>query len=314
MRIGIDVGGMSFKGGIVNPEGEILYTHVESTAGLSGYLPMEEKLFILIDELLAKAKDQDWSIESIGVGVPGLADVESNLVVYCTNLGWNNVPLGTHVKARYGLPTFMDNDATVAGIAESAKGCTQGASNSVFLTLGTGVGGGIIVNGKVTSGSHNKGSEIGHMIVGENFYDCNCGNNGCLETFASATALMKDFQRRIEAGEATGLCADVDGAKSVTAKEIFDGAKVGDPAADAAVKRLAKYLGIGLANVVNMLDPEVIALGGGVSKAGDFLLNMVEPEMRKRLVFKEGKQTRLEIAQLSNDAGIIGAAMLANYK
>lgn len=314
MRIGIDVGGMSFKGGIVNPEGEILYTHVESTEGLKDYPAMEEKLFLVVDQLLAKAKAEGWSIESIGVGVPGLADVESNMVVYCTNLGWNNVPLGSHLKERYGLPTFMDNDATVAGIAESAKGCTRGVANSVFITLGTGVGGGIIVNGKVTSGAHNKGSEIGHMIVGENFYTCNCGNNGCLETFASATALMKDFQRRVEAGEATALCADVKEVKRVTAKEIFDGAKAGDPAAEMSVKRLAKYLGIGLANVVNILDPEVIALGGGVSRAGDFLLNQVEAEMRKRLVFKEGEQTRLEIAQLSNDAGIIGAAMLANYK
>lgn len=314
MRIGIDVGGMSFKGGIVSEAGEILYTHVESTEGLTGYPAMEEKLFLVVDGLLAEAKAQEWTIESIGVGVPGLADVDSEVVVYCTNLGWNNVPLGTNLKARYGLPTFMDNDATVAGIAESAKGCTKGAANSVFITLGTGVGGGIIVNGKVTSGEHNKGSEIGHMIVGENFYDCNCGNNGCLETFASATALMKDFQRRVEAGEETSLCANAEAAKTVTAKDIFDGAKNGDPAAEAAVKRLAKYLGIGLANVVNMLDPEMIALGGGVSKAGDYLLNQVEAEMRKRLVFKEGEQTRLEIAELSNDAGIIGAAMLANYK
>jgi len=314
MRIGIDVGGMSFKGGIVNEAGEILYTHVESTQGADGYAAMEEKLFAVVDALLAEAKAQDWTIESIGVGVPGLADVKSEIVVYCTNLGWNNVPLGTNLKARYGLPTFMDNDATVAGIAESAKGCTKGAKNSVFITLGTGVGGGIIINGKVTSGEHNKGSEIGHMIVGENFYDCNCGNNGCLETFASATALMKDFKRRVTEGEETALCADAESAKAITAKDIFDAAKAGDPAAAAAVERLAKYLGIGLANVVNILDPELIALGGGVSKAGDFLLDMVEAEMRKRLVFKEGVQTELKIAELSNDAGIIGAAMLANYK
>jgi len=314
MRIGIDVGGMSFKGGIVNEAGDILFTHVESTKGVEGYPAMEEKLFLVVDALIDQAKAQDWTIESIGVGVPGLADVESEIVVYCTNLGWNNVPLGTNLKAKYGLPTYMDNDATVAGIAESAKGCTKGAANSVFITLGTGVGGGIIVNGKVTSGEHNKGSEIGHMIVGENFYDCNCGNNGCLETFASATALMKDFQRRVAEGQETSLCADIDAAMETTAKEIFDGAKAGDPAAAAAVDRLAKYLGIGLANVVNMLDPELIALGGGVSKAGDFLLDKVEAEMRKRLVFKEGAQTQLKIAELSNDAGIIGAAMLVNYK
>jgi len=125
---------------------------------------------------------------------------------------------------------------------------------------------------------------------------------------------MKDFQRRVAEGQETSLCADIDAAMETTAKEIFDGAKAGDPAAAAAVDRLAKYLGIGLANVVNMLDPELIALGGGVSKAGDFLLDKVEAEMRKRLVFKEGAQTQLKIAELSNDAGIIGAAMLVNYK
>jgi glucokinase len=314
VRIGIDIGGMSFKGGIVSEDGEILLVQLASTKGLNDYAEMEARLFALVDILMGAAKLQGWSIDAIGVGVPGLADVDSDYVVYCTNLGWINVPLGKHLKEKYGLPTFLDNDATVAGIAESAKGCTKGAANSVFITLGTGVGGGIIINGKVTSGEHNKGSEIGHMIVGENFYDCNCGNNGCLETFASATALMKDFQRRVEAGEATSLYHDAAGAESVTAKDIVDGAREDDPAAKAAVERLAKYLGIGLANVVNLLDPEVIALGGGLSKAGEFLLEQVDSEMRKRLVFKAGAQTRLEIAQLSNDAGMIGAAMLVDYK
>ncbi|WP_069648932.1 ROK family protein [Caloranaerobacter ferrireducens] len=316
MYIGVDIGGTAIKIGLVDNEGNIVYKKQIDTKAKRGYLEIEKDIIGLIKSLINIAQDKGNKIKSIGIGVPGVADLEGNKVIYCPNLGWTNVPLGENLKKELKLPIYIENDATVAGIAESIKGITKGYKNSIFITLGTGVGGGIILGGKVYSGAHGIGSEIGHMIVGENFYDCNCGNNGCLETFSSATAIIKYAKKLIkEEKYETALLKKVNNdLMKLNSKMIFDSAKEGDQLANKVVDRMVRYLGIGIANLINILDPDVIAIGGGVSKAGDFLLEKVKKEVSKYVLYKEAKHAEIFLAELGNDAGIIGAALLSEYK
>ncbi|WDC85033.1 ROK family protein [Caloramator sp. mosi_1] len=213
------------------------------------------------------------------------------------------------------IQVFIDNDATVAGLAEYEFGSMKGCKSGILLTLGTGIGGGIVLNGEVYSGAHGVGSEIGHMIIGENFYNCNCGKNGCFETFASSTAIIRYTQKLIKDGNTdTIILQKVDGdLDKINAKIIFDSAKEGDRVAKMAVDRLVKYLVIGIFNIVNFMDPEVIALGGGISNAGEYLLNQVKEEFEKNKFFKTLPAANIVLAQFKNDAGILGAAMLGKH-
>ncbi|MGO1368605.1 MAG: ROK family protein [Senegalia sp. (in: firmicutes)] len=316
MYIGIDIGGRSIKIGIVNKDGEILYQNNTDTKVELGYEKIRDNLFKLIDDTFDIADQKKYDIRAMGIGVPGIADPENNYIIYATNLKWKNVPLGRDLKANYNLPIYIDNDATVAGIAESVRGVTKGYKNSIFVTLGTGVGGGLIINDRVYSGSHNKGSEIGHMIIGENFYDCNCGNNGCLETFASATAIDKYTQKLIDEGfkDEEFMKALSRNENIIDTKLVFDLAKANNKLALKSINRMTDYLSIGLSNLINLLNPDIIAIGGGVSKAGDYLLEQINDKIINYVTFKEGKTSEIKTSQLGNDAGIIGAALISEYK
>ena len=204
---------------------------------------------------------------------------------------------------------LLVNDATAACIAEAAFGSTRGRSSSVLLTLGTGVGGGVIINDRIISGVHGVASEIGHMIMEENFYDCNCGKNGCLETFASATALIRYCQKQIDDGVESELKKD----NSYDAKQIFDAAKAGDALALAAVNRLANYLGWAIANVNDLLDPGIFVIGGGLSGAGAFLLERIQTETKSRLTYPQYASPEIVLATFGNEAGMIGAANLCHF-
>lgn len=315
MHIGIDIGGTTLLAGLVSDWGEILHKSELPTNAQRGYDEIERDVIALIESLINHGKEEGKSVESIGIGIPGIADIESNNVIYCTNLGWHNVPLGLNLKEKFNLPVYIDNDATVAGLAENVKGGTRGTKNSIFLTIGTGIGGGIIIDRKVYSGSHGIGSEIGHMIVGENFYDCNCGSNGCLETFSSSTAIINYTKHLLKENNKSSITDAIGGdLEKLDAKIIFDCAKAGDSLANKVVDRMIKYLSIGIGNLINIMDPEVIAIGGGVSKAGDFLLSKIREKSSNHVVFKSIKHANIVLAELGNDAGIVGAAMLFKYK
>lgn len=316
MYIGIDIGGTTIKIGIVDEKGEIIYRDSTLTKVELGYEKVKDDLIDLINKAIKLSKSKGYDIKSIGIGVPGVTDPNSDYVVYATNLKWRNAPLGKDLKSTYDIPIYIDNDATVAGIAESVKGITKGYKNSVFLTLGTGVGSGIIINNKVYSGSHNKGSEIGHIIVGENFYDCNCGNNGCLETFASATAISKYTHKLINEGynDEEFMDALKSNDNIIDTKLVFELAKKGNKLALKSVERMTDYLAIGLANIINLIDPDIIAIGGGVSKAGEYLIEKINKKIINYVIFKEGEITQISLSQLGNEAGIIGAALISEYK
>jgi glucokinase len=307
VNIGIDIGGTAIKGGLVDEKGAIIYTKEIPTQSKEGYGVVLSNIYSLIESLMEIAKTYERKPGFIGLGIPGLADKKSDYVIFCTNLGWNNVPLGIDLKKKFGLPVIIENDATIAGFAESICGLTKNYENSVFLTLGTGIGAGLVINNKIFSGSHGVGSEVGHMIIGENFYNCSCGKNGCFETFASATALIKYVENQINGGRQTILS----GVPNIGAKEIFEAAKQGDELAKETISRFIKYLSIGIVNIINIMDPEIIAIGGGMSKGLADILSDIHDEVARLAHYKTLPYGKIVISELGNEAGIIGAAMLS---
>lgn len=312
MHIGIDLGGTKVKIGLVNDKGVITGSTSIDTAASHDFQTIMEDIKAAIIELLKHNNLEINEIDSIGMGVPGLVDYEKGKVIVCANLSWYDVDVSGYLGKHFNVPVYLENDATAAAYAESLFGSTKGVSSSVFLTIGTGIGGGIIINNQIIRGGHGAASEIGHMVIGENFYDCNCGRNGCFETFASATAMIRYAQHRLENQDIASSLRDVVNRNggSLEAKDIFDEAVAGDKLANEIVDRTAKYLAIGIANIYNILDPELIAIGGGVSKAGKYFFDKVSAFAEGMKLSKHVKYAQIVTAELGNDAGIIGAAFL----
>ena len=309
--IGIDLGGTGIKAGVVDENGNIILKDSCPTLPERGYEAVIHDMAHLAIDVTVKSGHTMDEIRAIGIGLPGVMDPRTGRVPFCTNLGWHDVPIIQEMAKYTDRPVFVDNDATVAGLAESVAGVSAGCENSVFVTLGTGVGGGVVIGGKVFSGSHGVASEIGHMITVSGGELCTCGNRGCWERYASATALIREGRKLCGAKPDTALLKAVDGdLKAITAKHVIDLAKAGDPDCMALFDDYVVHLCEGLSNLINVYDPEVIALGGGVSHAGEFLLNAVRAKLPQYVFFKTMPYARIELARLTNDAGIIGAAML----
>ncbi|MBQ8109494.1 MAG: ROK family protein [Clostridia bacterium] len=311
LYIGIDLGGTGIKAGVVDEKGSILLKDSCPTGAERGYADVIADMAKLAISVVEKSGHTMDEIKAIGIGLPGVMDPRTGRVPFCTNLGWHDVPIIQEMAKYTDRPVFVDNDATVAGLAESVAGISAGVENSVFVTLGTGVGGGVVLGGKVFSGSHGVASEIGHMVTVVDGELCSCGMRGCWERYASATALIREGRRLCKAKPGTALLKAVDGdAKAITAKHVIDLAKAGDPDCAALFDRYAYHLAVGLVNLINLYDPEVIVLGGGVSHAGQFLLDAVRAKLPAMVFYKDMPYARVELAKLTNDAGIIGAAML----
>ena len=309
--VGVDLGGTNIAVGLVNEKGEIVAKGSTPTALPRPYQEIIADIAAETLRVIEKAGCSLDEVKAIGAGVPGVCNPKTGTIVECVNLHWKEIPFMAEMKKYIDKPVYLDNDATVAGLAEAVAGVSAGIDNSVFLTLGTGVGGGIVIGGKVYSGSHNVGSELGHMIIEMDGELCNCQNRGCFERYASATAIILDGRRAMAAHPESllsTLCGG-DPAK-MEAKTGFDAAKEGDEIALKVFRRYVKGLAIGIVNIINVLDPEVVVLGGGVSKAGDFLLDAVREAVKPYILFKALPYARIEIAKLGSDAGIIGAAML----
>ncbi len=314
MYIGVDIGGTNVTAGLVSIDGNILFQKTCPTLPSRGWETVIQDIISLIRDVIDQAPNNKHVL-GIGIGVPGVADKKTGNVVECVNLGWKNVPLGKTLEKEFNKSVYIDNDASVAALAEFENGALNGTQNSILITLGTGVGGGFIINGKLFGGTNNIGSEIGHMVIGENFYNCNCGKNGCFETFSSATALIKYTRKLMEDTKENTTIRDYigDNLDKLDAKIIFDCAKAGDKLALSSVNRFADYLVIGITNLINILDPEIIALGGGVSKAGDYLLELINNRIYEKILFKDMAYSKIVIAEHGNDAGIIGSAMLCKH-
>jgi len=311
--IGVDLGGTNMAVGLVDENGKIL--HSDSRPTKSASRPAEAVLEDMADLILQVIRDSGHTLDevkSIGVGSPGtIVSATAELVSTC-NLDWHHVSFRNELQKYIDKPVYADNDANVAGLAEFVAGASQGLENSVFLTLGTGVGAGFVIGKRIYAGTHNVGAEIGHMnIMADGGEPCPCGASGCWERYASATALIREGNKACLAHPESAMNAVTGGdPEKMTAKVVLDAAKAGDPAAVEVFNNYVRYLALGIINIINILDPEMIVLGGGVSKAGDFLLNAVREEVARRVFYDEVAYASIELAQLGNDAGIIGAAML----
>jgi len=313
MYIGVDLGGTNIAVGLVDEAGKIIKSASTPTNAPRSAEEIAKDIAGLCKSISEEAEAENLGkIEGIGVGVPGPVDEKLASVYVCVNLGWDEVNLKAILEEMTGYPVFIDNDANLAALAELEVGAFKGAQNAILFTLGTGVGGGVVTDGHIYRGSHGLGTELGHLYMGENFYDCNCGKNGCLETFASATAIIKHAEKLIidkvyPESELNRLYNQ----HGLNAKAIFDCAKDGDALAVIAVERYTKYLAAGIGNMINLLDPDVIALGGGVAYAGEYLMNKINEKLPYFTLMKDKVSTELKFAATGNDAGVIGAGMLA---
>ena len=315
LYIGIDVGGTGIKAGVVDEKGAILHKCSCPTDKNRGHEAVIHDMAQISLKALRESGHSLDEVHSVGIGIPGIQDPRTGRIPFCTNLGWHDVPLVELIQKEIDKPVFVNNDATVAGLAEAVAGVSADVRNSVFVTLGTGVGGGVILNGKVFMGPHGIATEIGHMVTVVGGEMCTCGHRGCWERYASASAIIREGRRFAQANPESALAKAVDGdLDRIEARTVIDLAKAGDPDCEKLFDDYCYHLAVGLANLINLYDPEVIALGGGVSKAGDFLLDKVRALMPELVFFRTMPYARIELARLGNDAGIIGAAMLGRQE
>jgi len=308
--IGIDLGGTNIAVGAVDEEGRILSEASVKTLAQRPFEEIVRDMAGCVRRVTDKLGLTEQDVKSIGIGIPGVAD-ENGTVLNCTNLSWFNVPLAAEMKKYFDLPVFIGNDANVAALAESYAGISRGCRSSVMVTLGTGVGGGIVIDGRPWNGAHGRGGEIGHMTLMPDGVPCTCGNNGCVERYCSATALIRMAQQECRAYPDSLIMKKAGGDPArINAKQVIDAAKEGDAPALRVFNSFVNYLALAINNITAFLDPEIIVLGGGVSHAGAFLLDAVRALLPRYQIFKALPIPRLELAQLGNEAGIIGAAML----
>jgi glucokinase len=303
--VGIDIGGTKIAALRISPEGEVEARHVISS-------PATDQTAALPAIETAAAAVIDDGVTAIGVGMAGLVDARSGVLLWTPNLVWRNLPLSEGLGARFGLPVTVDNDATAAAWAESRLGASRGYDDSLFVGVGTGIGGGIVAGGRLLRGAHGFAGEIGHIIVEPGGPLCGCGNRGCWEQVASGLAIARAGRRAVndEPGSMIARLADGDPDR-VTGSLVTEAAREGDAVAVAILTSVARRLGEGIAGLVNVLDPEVVVVGGGVGEAEDLLLG---PLREAYLAAVEGADVRPDVpivpARLGNDAGAIGAALL----
>lgn len=308
-NIGIDIGGTSIKAGLVE-DGEITFRSTKSVSMSTEFDEIIQSIKYVVNDILNQKYIAIDEISTIGIGIPGVVSKEG--YVNCVNLGLKNSPMESKLKEVFpNTKIVVENDANVAAFAEYKYGSMKGYETGVMLTLGTGVGGGIIINGKPFSGAHGIGSEIGHLILDSNYYTCNCGNNGCFETFCSATAIIKYAQKLINEGQKSIIIEMAENnIENITAKIVFDAYKKGDLVAINTIKRFKEYLIKGIISIVHFIDPEIISIGGGVSNSSDILLEGLEDELNKRVIYNGNGVAKIVIAHFKNDAGILGASAL----
>jgi glucokinase len=310
--IGIDLGGTNIAAGIVNEDGQIIYKESIPTQKKRNQQAIMEDMAKLSLKLLDEAGIKFQELQSIGVGSPGSPNPDEGIIIYNNNLGFRNAPIRKVIQKEIPVPVYLDNDANCAALAEGLLGAAGGVKYSVTITLGTGIGGGIIMNNEIYSGFNNAGAELGHMVILSGGKECTCGRKGCWEAYASATALIKLTQEAALKNHDSLLYTLVDGDLTlITAKTSFDAAKQGDPVANKVVQDYIGYLSEGVINIINIFQPEILVLGGGVSKQGDYLLNLLLERINQDAYSREEiPKTKLRTALLGNDAGIIGAALL----
>ncbi len=310
--IGIDLGGTNIVAGVVDENYNII---TKASTKTNCPRPAQE----IADDMAAMAikavKDAGLTMDDIqwvGVGTPGIANSETGIIEFSNNLGFENTPMAEYIKKHIDKPVYIENDANAAAYGEYVAGAAKGAKNAVCITLGTGVGGGIVIDGKIYAGSNFAGAEIGHTVISVDGPQCSCGRKGCFEVFSSATGLVRMTKEKMAEcpdSKMHEVTAQRNG--KVSARTSFDSMRLGDQAAKEVVDFYIKCLAAGITNTINIFQPDVLCIGGGVCNEGDALLLPVKELVAKEVYTRNSpKNTEIVIAQLGNDAGLIGAAFL----
>lgn len=310
-RIGIDVGGTNIKFALVSPKGEILYSNSTPTRSEMGYEYTVNNMKQAIITLMEETNSSKSNVEGIGFGFPGQIDYKNGIVKHSTNIpGWNNVSITDIIEKEFGIPTRIDNDVRVATLGELNYGAGKGCNNLVCITVGTGIGSGIVINGKLVRGASNTAGEIGHIKLFANGDKlCGCGDYGCLEAYVSGPSIVTMAEEYLKGGKSTKFREMAENGV-ITPYIVAKAAEQGDGVANMIFKFMGEYLGTGLASVVNLLNPERIIIGGGVAACGDLLLKPTKEALMKRAMPVSAEAVEIVPAQLGNNAGVIGASLL----
>lgn len=315
-RIGVDLGGTNIAVGIVNEKFEIVAQGSVPTGADREGVAIVDDMAALCKKLIADHGLTEADIASLGIASPGIVDDESGFVIYANNLHFVNFPILPLLRERLAIKEMhIENDANAAAWGEAVAGAAKGSKSSVMITLGTGVGGGIVDGGKVFKGFNSAAGELGHIVIEVDGRPCSCGRKGCWEAYSSATGLINMTKGKLaeckEQNRATVMTEIAAQKGKVNGRTAFDGMRAGDAAATEVVNEYVKYLASGIASMINIFQPEVLSIGGGISNEGQYLLDLVIPRVREQQ-YGTGlvPMTDIRIAQLRNDAGIIGAAVL----
>ncbi|KPK42414.1 MAG: hypothetical protein AMJ78_02675 [Omnitrophica WOR_2 bacterium SM23_29] len=302
--LGIDIGGTNIRLGVVDDKGKILLKKRLPTLKEQGKKVVIVRFLKAIDSVIKNSK---YTIKGIGIGCPGPLDSKKGIVLSPPNLpDWKNVPLREIVKRRFNLPVYLENDANCAGLGENWQGAGKGASSMVLLTLGTGIGSALILNKKLWKGKDGFASEFGHVSINPKGPKCKCGNRGCLELYASATAVARRMKQTLKKGIKSKVFKSTK--EKITAAKIYQAAKMGDVISKRILDEAGFYLGVAIANIVNALNPEIVVLSGGMTKAGRLLFDKIKETVKAR-AFKEAiRGVKIVSGKLGEDAGIIGAS------
>jgi len=320
--LGIDLGGTKILSAVIDGRGKVFFRHQAATLAARGPSAVLAAMIESARKVIGKV---DGEVAAVGIGAAGLVDSKHGIVHISPNLpGWTDVPLRLEIETGLGRPVFILNDAHAAAVGELEFGAGRGCRHFIFITVSTGIGGGLVLDGKLYEGSGSLGGEIGHMVIADDGPECTCGNRGCWEMLASGKALEREARRRIASGAKTTIvdyCHSERSEESVprpldciTAKAIHASALAGDALALELIMRNAYYLGVGLANIVNIFNPERIVIGGGLSNLGDLLLKPAIEEAGRRAFKQPFEAVRFVTAELGADAGVIGAAAYARQQ
>lgn len=314
--IGVDLGGTNIATAVVTGNFEIIGKGSVPTNAPRPGKEIAKDIVKSIEMAIDNAGISIEEVDSIGIGSPGAVNAEDGIIEFSGNLGFDNVPLVKYVQELTGVKTFVENDANAAAYGELVAGAGRGAKNFVAITLGTGVGGGVIINGKIFSGWNSFGAELGHINLELNGEPCTCGRNGCWEAYASATALIRQTKRAMNEDKNSKMWDIVGGdINAVNGKTAFDGMRAGDETAKKVCDKYIEYIACGIVDVINIFQPEFVCIGGGISKENETLLAPIKKYADEfRFGKKAKKLTEIKIAELGNDAGIIGAAFLGINK
>jgi glucokinase len=305
MLIGVDLGGTNLRTALLSQDGVILEKQKDASHASEGY----EKVLQRLIENIKRQRDiglgQGHDVAAVGVGAPGVINISQGVVVKSPNLpDWNNLPLKAALEKALGLPVFIENDANAAALGEQWRGAGKGIGSMVLLTLGTGVGGGIVLNGRIWHGADGMAGEIGHMTILPEGRQCGCGNTGCLEMYASARGVLQNYRDAL-ASRKEPVPSDI------TSQQVYQAAREGDETAIRAMKETGRYLGIGIASLINIFNPEMIVIGGGVKDAWDLFIDVTRAEVLKRAFDVPARRARIVPSGLGDDAGMVGAAAVA---